>query len=83
MEPVRFTMPGDVISRCIYTGLQGGWCDLHQQIRSQDQGIQKEIAGQGRRKTVENLWAVQWHPEFSYQADTNGIRIFRAFAEAM
>ena len=29
------------------------------------------------------LWAVQWHPEFSYQKDENSRRIFRAFAEAM
>lgn len=25
------------------------------------------------------LWAVQWHPEFSYRADPAGLSIFRAF----
>ena len=29
------------------------------------------------------LWAVQWHPEFSYRTDENSREIFRAFAEAM
>ena len=29
------------------------------------------------------LWAVQWHPEFSYRKDENSRRIFRAFAAAM
>ena len=29
------------------------------------------------------LWAVQWHPEFSYRTDENSRKIFRAFAEAM
>ncbi len=25
------------------------------------------------------VWAVQWHPEFSYQTDGNGRRIFQVF----
>ena len=25
------------------------------------------------------LWAVQWHPEFSYKTDENSLRIFQAF----
>ena len=29
------------------------------------------------------LWAVQWHPEFSYRTDENSRKIFSAFAEAM
>ena len=29
------------------------------------------------------LWAVQWHPEFSYQTDANSMKIFRAFVAAM
>ena len=29
------------------------------------------------------LWAVQWHPEFSYPTDENSRKIFRAFVEAM
>ncbi len=29
------------------------------------------------------LWAVQWHPEFSYRADERSRRIFKAFTEAM
>ena len=29
------------------------------------------------------LWAVQWHPEFSYRTDENSRKIFRAFTEAM
>lgn len=29
------------------------------------------------------LWAVQWHPEFSYKTDVNSMKIFRAFIEAM
>ncbi len=29
------------------------------------------------------LWAVQWHPEFSFKTDANGKKIFRAFVEAM
>ena len=29
------------------------------------------------------LWAVQWHPEFSFHEDENSRKIFRAFIEAM
>ncbi len=25
------------------------------------------------------VWAVQWHPEFSYQRDKNSLRIFEEF----
>lgn len=28
------------------------------------------------------LWAVQWHPEFSYKTDTNSKKILKAFVEA-
>ena len=29
------------------------------------------------------LWAVQWHPEFSFRTDANSRKIFEAFAAAM
>ena len=29
------------------------------------------------------LWAVQWHPEFSYRADMNSRKIFSVFVKAM
>lgn len=29
------------------------------------------------------LWAVQWHPEFSFRTDENSRKIFRAFVAAM
>ena len=29
------------------------------------------------------VWAVQWHPEFSYRKDERSLKIFSAFAEAM
>lgn len=29
------------------------------------------------------LWAVQWHPEFSYLTDENSMKIFRAFLQAI
>lgn len=29
------------------------------------------------------LWAVQWHPEFSYLSDINSQKIFKAFIDAM
>ena len=29
------------------------------------------------------LWAVQWHPEFSFKTDPDSRKIFRAFIEAM
>ena len=28
------------------------------------------------------LWAVQWHPEFSWKTDSNSMKIFKAFIEA-
>ena len=28
------------------------------------------------------LWAVQWHPEFSFQKDENSRKIFKAFVDA-
>ncbi len=35
------------------------------------------------RKESRFLWAVQWHPEFSYKTDKNSIKIFKAFIEAI
>ncbi len=29
------------------------------------------------------LWAVQWHPEYSYKTDNSSRKIFKAFVEAM
>lgn len=29
------------------------------------------------------LWAVQWHPEFSYKTDINSRKIFQAFVDSM
>ena len=29
------------------------------------------------------LWAVQWHPEFSFQSDNNSMNIFNAFIDAI
>ena len=29
------------------------------------------------------LWALQWHPEFSWKTDPNSMKIFKAFIEAM
>ena len=29
------------------------------------------------------LWAVQWHPEFSYKTDPNSMKIFKAFIDAI
>ena len=29
------------------------------------------------------LWAVQWHPEFSYKKDVNSKKIFQAFVESL
>ena len=29
------------------------------------------------------LWAVQWHPEFSYKTDENSIKIFNAYVESL
>ena len=29
------------------------------------------------------LWALQWHPEFSYRTDENSRKIFRAFVSSM
>ena len=29
------------------------------------------------------LWAVQWHPEFSYKTDENGMKVFKAFVDAI
>ena len=28
------------------------------------------------------LWAVQWHPEFSYRVDSSSALIFHSFVEA-
>lgn len=33
--------------------------------------------------TQKFLWAVQWHPEFSYKTDINGRKIFQAFMDSM
>lgn len=29
------------------------------------------------------LWAVQWHPEFSYKTDDNSKKIFKAFVDSL
>lgn len=28
------------------------------------------------------VWAVQWHPEFSFRSDANSLKIFTAFVDA-
>lgn len=33
--------------------------------------------------TYKFLWAMQWHPEFSYQTDINSQKIFQAFIDSM
>lgn len=33
--------------------------------------------------TYKFLWALQWHPEFSYDIDINGQKIFKAFIDSM
>lgn len=33
--------------------------------------------------TQKFLWAVQWHPEFSYKTDINSRKIFQAFIDSM
>ncbi len=34
------------------------------------------------RKKSRFLWALQWHPEFSYKTDLNSMKIFNAFVNA-
>ncbi len=36
-----------------------------------------------RMKGQKFLWAVQWHPEFSYKVDESSRRIFRAFVSSL
>lgn len=33
--------------------------------------------------TYKFLWALQWHPEFSYDIDINSQKIFKAFIDSM
>lgn len=42
-------------------------------------GLREAVYMPGKRF----LWAVQWHPEFSYKTDAHSRSIFEAFAAAM
>lgn len=60
----------------------------HQAIRELAPGLAAmAVAGDGLVEAVcapepPFLWAVQWHPEFSYRSDENSRKIFRRFVEA-
>ncbi len=43
-----------------------------------DDGVVEAV----RRKGSRFVWAVQWHPEFSFRSDENSRKIFRAFVDA-
>ncbi len=43
-----------------------------------DDGIVEAVRHKGKRF----VWAVQWHPEFSFRADENSRKIFKAFVDA-
>ena len=47
-------------------------------MASAPDGIVEAVYMPGRRF----LWAVQWHPEFSFRTDENSRKIFRAFTDA-
>ena len=51
--------------------------DLWEMARSED-GLVEAVYAPSRRF----LWAVQWHPEFSYRTDWAARAVMRAFAEA-
>ena len=61
----------------------------HQAIKVLAPGLQEmAVAADGITEAIYKpdsrfLWAVQWHPEFSFRIDENSRKIFRAFVEAM
>jgi len=48
-------------------------------MASSDDGLVEALYKPGNRF----LWAVQWHPEFSYVNDINSKKIFKAFVDSM
>ena len=61
----------------------------HQAIKRTAEGLDvMAVAPDGiveafRKPDQRFLWAVQWHPEFSYKTDPNSRKIFSAFVTAM
>lgn len=59
----------------------------HQAVRTVAPGLQimaRSEDGLAEAVCMEHkkfIWAVQWHPEFSYRTDENSRKIFRAFVE--
>ena len=57
----------------------------HQAIKRKAEGLEiMAVSEDGLVEAVEMpgkdfVWAVQWHPEFSYQRDKNSLRIFEEF----
>ena len=59
----------------------------HQGIRNLGKNLEKMawaedgIVEAVRRRDRRFVWAVQWHPEFSFRSDANSRKIFRAFVD--
>lgn len=57
----------------------------HQAIKRKAEGLEiMAVSEDGLVEAVEMpgkdfVWAVQWHPEFSYQRDKNSLKIFEEF----
>ncbi len=84
------TVPSDTpLGRCLGVGSLGVNSCHHQAVRTlapglepmafSPDGLTEAFYMPGKRF----LWAVQWHPEFSYRTDAHSRAIFRAFAGAM
>lgn len=65
------------VNSCHHQAVRELACGLEEMALAED-GLIEALYMPSRRF----LWAVQWHPEFSYKSDENSMKIFRAFIMA-
>ena len=81
--------PGSPLNECLGTELLPVNSYHHQAVKDLAPGLTvmaeapDGIVEAVYRPESRFLWAVQWHPEFSYKSDGNSMKIFRAFVDSL
>ena len=80
---------GSPLHKCLNTEILPVNSYHHQAVKNPAQGLEvmayspDGLAEALYMPSQKFLWAVQWHPEFSYKTDINSKRIFQTFVDSM
>ncbi len=88
-EPDVIIMKGTPLSMCLNVTHRSVNSYHHQAVKELSEDLsamavsEDDIIEAVYREQSRFLWAVQWHPEFSYRNDKASLSVFRAFIEAI